>query len=249
MRRLATAVGAACVLLSVFAALLLQGVIRVNTPSQARYPVWGVDVSRYQGQIDWQALAAQGVRFAFVKATEGSGHEDANFRQNMRLAQQAGVCAGAYHFFSFESPGEDQARNLLACLRQWPGQLPCAIDVELYGAFVDQPPEPRAVRAQLRKMLEQLERELGYRPILYATYESYRAYLAGAFDDYDLWICDVYLWPDLWLRRPWTFWQYSDRDRLAGYRGEEERIDLNVFCGDEAAFAAYLASRQTAAAQ
>ncbi len=78
---------------------------------------------------------------------------------------------------------------------------------------------------------------------MYATWRSYRMYLHGAFDDYPLWIRDVYLWPGLTMpNRDWTFWQYSDKGTLAGYTGEEEHIDLNVFNGGEAEFAAYLAA-------
>ena len=63
-------------------------------------------------------------------------------------------------------------------------------------------------------------------------------YLQGAFDEYPLWIREVYLWPALTLPgRDWTFWQYSDKGRLEGYQGEEEWIDLNVFHGGEEEFA------------
>ncbi len=122
-QRFFIAVGALCVLGVAFAALVLRGVLVLNTPSRADYPVWGVDVSHYQGEIDWEALRAQGVRFAFIKATEGSSHVDERFAQNADGASAAGVPAGAYHFFSFESPGQTQAENLLSALRG--RELPC----------------------------------------------------------------------------------------------------------------------------
>ena len=93
----------------------------------------------------------------------------------------------------------------------------------------------------MRDLLTALEAETGQRPILYATGRSYRMYLQGAFDEYPLWIRDVYLWPALTLPgRDWTFWQYSDKGRLEGYQGEEEWIDLNVFHGGEEEFARWL---------
>ena len=64
------------------AVLLNDGLPRLNAPSQSQYPVRGVDVSAYQGDVDWKALARQGVSFAFIKATEGSGSQDPNFQQN-----------------------------------------------------------------------------------------------------------------------------------------------------------------------
>lgn len=232
-----TLLGAGCVLCAVLAGLILRGALVINTPSRDRYPVWGVDVSHYQGEIDWNALREQGVRFAYIKATEGSSHVDGRFLENARGAREAGVPAGAYHFFSFESPGSTQAQNLLAALEGVSMQLPCAVDVEFYGAFFENPPEVATTRAQLRNLLDAIEAATGARPLLYATNRSYRMYLKGAFDDYPLWIRDVYLWP--WLTAPgrdWTLWQYSDKGRLEGYAGEEEHIDLNVFAGDEAAF-------------
>ena len=197
------------------------------------------DVDELLSEIE--ALRAQGVRFAFIKATEGSSHVDERFAQNAGEALAAGVPAGAYHFFSFESPGQTQAENLLSALEGREFALPCAVDFEFYGAFFENPPDLEDTRAELRAMLEAVEAETGRKPLLYATWRSYRMYLMGAFDDYPLWIRDVYLWPGLTLpNRDWTFWQYSDKGTLAGYTGEEEHIDLNVFNGGEAEFAALL---------
>lgn len=241
-RRFYTVLGTLCVLAAVFAALVARGALRINTPSRADFPVWGVDVSHYQGKIDWETLAAQGVQFAFIKATEGSGHTDERFAQNAQGAAAAGIPAGGYHFFSFESAGKTQAENFLAALWGQAMALPCAVDFEFYGDVFQNPPAVEMVRAELRALLAALEEETGRKPVLYATARSYRMYLAGAFDDYPLWIRDVYLWPALSIPgREWTFWQYSDQGRLEGYAGEEECIDLNVFNGDAEAFQAFLA--------
>ena len=153
----------------------------------------------------------------------------------------AGIPAGGYHFFSFESAGKTQAENFLSALRGQPLALPCVVDFEFYGDFFAHPPDVETTRAELRDLLTALEAETGQRPILYATGRSYRMYLQGAFDEYPLWIRDVYLWPALTLPgRDWTFWQYSDKGRLEGYQGEEEWIDLNVFHGGEEEFARWL---------
>ena len=150
VRRFFIALGALCLLATLFAALVLRGVIRLNTPSRSEFPIWGVDVSHYQGDIDWETLAAQGVRFAYIKATEGSGHTDERFAENAQNAALAGVPAGGYHFFSFESAGKTQAENFLSALRDQPLSLPCAVDFEFYGEFFDRPPDVEATRAELR---------------------------------------------------------------------------------------------------
>ena len=77
------------------------------------------------------------------------------------------------------------------------------------------------------------------RPVLYATGSAYDRYLAGEYEEYDIWIRNVYFSPSLKDDRDWTFWQYTDRGQLDGYTGEEPYIDLNVFNGTEKEFAAY----------
>ena len=89
--------------------LLFCGVLHINNPDPEKYPVVGVDVSSYQGTIDWKTLASQNVSFAFIKATEGSSTIDAYFEKNWAGASETNLRIGAYHFFSFESPGETQA--------------------------------------------------------------------------------------------------------------------------------------------
>ena len=68
--------------------------------SAARYSVKGVDVSHYQGEIDWRALRQNGVRFAYIKATEGASLRDPRFTENWRRSHDAGMVRGAYHYFS-----------------------------------------------------------------------------------------------------------------------------------------------------
>lgn len=212
--------------------LVLQGVIWPNRLLAARYEVRGVDVSSYQGTIDWPALAAQDIDFAYVKATEGSGFVDDTFATNLQGARDAGVLVGAYHFFSFESPGAAQAENVVATVPAERGLLPVAIDVEHYGSFSHDPPDPAEVRAELRVLVAALREHYGVEPVIYATQAAYSRYVAGELADSPLWIRAVYLPPRVSDGREWTFWQYSHRDRLDGYDGDESFIDLNVFRGD-----------------
>ncbi len=232
-----------CAALAVLAltafALVFHGVILLNNPSRTRYPVRGVDVSSYQGEIDWQVLSGQGISFAFIKATEGSSHVDPCFAENYRQAAETSLRIGAYHFFSFDSPGKTQADNFIAQVKPVDNMLPPVVDVEFYGNKELDPPEPEAVRAQLDVFLQELEAYYGMKPILYSTEKAYDLYLAGEYADYDIWFRDVIGFPQLSDGRQWTFWQYSNRGRLEGYAGEESYIDLNVFFGTLEEFAAY----------
>lgn len=197
------------------------------------WPVFGVDVSSYQGDVDWPVLTGQGVDFAFIKATEGSGLQDRFFLQNWENAQAAGIRVGAYHFFSYDSPGLTQAENFISMVPVTPGMLPPVVDIEFYGDNLKDPPELEHVRSILDPLLARLEEYYGQKPILYATYRSYRLYLQSGYEAYPLWFSSPVAVP---LGKDWSFWQYSHSAHLDGYRGSEGRIDLNVFRGTQEEF-------------
>lgn len=210
-----------------------NGYILLNNPSRSKYPVRGVDVSHYQGEIDWKILGNEDISFAYIKATEGSSHVDPRFAENWQKAGEAGetgLRTGAYHFFSFDSSGEGQLSHFINTVPVEPGRLPPVVDFEFYGDKKVNPPEPGSVTEQLKILLVGLEAHYGVQPVIYATEEAWEMYIKGSFDKYPLWIRNVKTRPDTGLV-PWTFWQYSNRGRLKGYSGEEEYIDLNVFAG------------------
>lgn len=219
----------AAALLAIYMLLRWQGALLFwDEASPGRYEVFGVDVSNYQGAVDWPALAEQGVDFAFLKATEGSSLVDKRFSANWENARSAGVLAGAYHFLSYDSPGETQADNFIATVPVSPGALPPVVDIEFYGDYIEHPKSAEEVRPILDALLVRLEAHYGQKPILYVTNESYRLYVAGRYGGYPLW-CSFPILSPFW--REWTFWQYSHHAVLDGYDGAERYIDLNVFRG------------------
>ncbi len=215
------------------------GWVPLNKPSRQVYPVRGVDVSHYQGEIQWEVLARQDISFAFIKATEGSGFTDECFTKNFRDARSAGLRVGAYHFFSFDSCGKTQAEHFIRTVAPFEGMLPPVVDFEFYGDKWDNPPDITIARQELDTLLTALEAHYGMKPILYATEETYDLYLSGEYEHYDIWIRNVISSPRLSDGRDWTFWQYSNRGGLEGFGGTERYIDLNVFCGTREAFLAY----------
>lgn len=226
--------------IAIIAALFIQGIIKINTPSRAQYPVRGVDVSSYQGIIDWEVLASQDLQFAFIKATEGSSHVDKYFDSNYREALKTGMRVGAYHFFSYDSAGETQADNFITTVPKVANMLPPVVDVEFYGDKLRNLPDKGDVTVNLTALLEKLTGHYGLKPIIYSTPKSYRLYIAGGYPDYGIWIRDVFFRPALPDKRSWTFWQFSDKGLLDGYQGREKYIDLNVFYGSQQEFDAYL---------
>ena len=239
IRIIAVLVSAALVLVGTAALLVYHGVILLNNPSETEYPVRGVDVSSYQGEIDWGVLSAQDLDFAFIKATEGSSMVDHCFAYNFSEAQKCDISVGAYHFFSYDSPGVTQAENFIDAVTPFAGMLPPVVDLEFYGDKMKNPPDRESVARELNDMLSALEAHYGLKPVIYATEKSYDLYLSGAYEEYNIWIRNVLTEPELSDGRAWTFWQYTNRDRLPGYDGEERFIDVNVFCGSREAFQRY----------
>lgn len=215
---------------SVCLILLLQNVFNLIFVSS--YPTRGVDVSEYQGQIDWDVLHRQNVSFAFIKATEGSSYVDPYFNGNWTSARDSGIITGAYHFFSFDSRAETQARNYISVVPCMENSLPPVIDIEFYGKYKRAHPTNRdLVISELQYLLDCLESAYGKKPIIYATASTYREYISGHFDDYPVWIRSVYVPASLFTGDRWTFWQYSAKAKLSGYSGPETYIDMNVFSG------------------
>ena len=227
------------IFLSALLALLLYlGIVHINNPSKAKYPVNGVDVSAYQGQVDWDTLSSQDIDFAYIKATEGSTFKDSCFEYNWKEAGETDLRIGAYHFFSFESSGEKQAANFIDSVDAIPMMLPPVIDVEYYGKYQNEDDiDVVEIRAELRNMINILKEEYGVNPVLYVSEETYNTIVAQEFSDCDIWYRSVYGKIDGDL--DWTFWQYSNRHRLNGYEGEEPFIDMNVFYGSKEEFESY----------
>lgn len=219
--------------------LVYNGVVLLNNPSDEEFPVRGIDVSAYQGEIDWQELSKEDIRFAFIKATEGSGYVDDKFSKNYENAQKTDLRVGAYHFFSYDSPGETQAENFINTVPKIEGMLAPVIDVEFYGDKKENLPDKDKTQKELDMLIAKLEEYYGKTPIIYATEKSYELYIAGKYDNCDIWIRNVYMNPKLSDGRAWTFWQYTNKEQLSGYSGDEKYIDINVFNGSESDFENY----------
>ena len=224
----------------VFAALLIYNIaVKSGRRAAEKFEVRGVDVSSYQGEIDWAVLRDAGISFAFIKATEGSGYVDRYFAENIEGARTAGLRAGAYHFFSYDSSGISQAENFIKTVPKYDDMLPPVVDLEFYGEYEKKPPAAEKVCKILDELLKALREYYGKRPIIYATRRSYSLYISGRYKDCDIWICDIVKKPNLPDGRQWAFWQYSHTEKLPGYNGTEEFIDMNVFYGTHDDFLRY----------
>lgn len=209
--------------------------INFGSASPKKLAVHGVDVSRWQGDIDWPRLMTQGANFAYIKATDGGDHLDPMFRTNWRKAGQAGLKRGAYHFFYWCRTAGEQADWFIRNVPKVDGALPPVIDVEWNGeSKCSQRLSRSRVLEKMQVFMDKLERHYGQRPIIYTAPDFYADNLQGEFLDYPFWLRSVAAHPSKrYPGRKWVFWQYSGSGLSQGVNG---RIDLNVFHGSEKAW-------------
>lgn len=216
--------------------------INFGRSSPRKLAVHGVDISRWQGDIDWARLRTQGANFAYIKATDGGDHLDPMFKTNWRKAKEAGVRRGAYHFFYWCRTAGEQADWFIRNVPRDANALPPVIDVEWNGESACKQRISRArVLDKIRVFADKLERYYGKRPIIYTAPDFYRDNLQGELLEYPFWLRSVAAHPsDLYPGRKWLFWQYSGSGLTDAVKG---KIDLNVFYGSGAEWHNWLASR------
>jgi lysozyme len=195
------------------------------------YPVHGIDVSRWQGDIDWRTVRASGVSFAFIKATEGGDFLDPMFKTHLRGAQRAGMRYGAYHYYYFCRPAEEQARWFIKNVPRDDRALPHVLDMEWtpHSKTCTLRPDGATVRAEAKKFLRILEKHYGRRPVIYSTVDFYRDTEIGKLKGTDFWLRSVAAHPrKTYPRSVWAFWQYTGTGIVPGISGN---VDINVFRG------------------
>lgn len=197
------------------------------------YTIHGIDVSRYQGIISWpdvKQMNVEGVKidFAFIKATEGIGKMDEQFRRNWFNAGKAGITKGAYHFFIASKSGKAQAENFLETVPLQKGDLYPVLDVEeTYGT------PPDVLQQRVADWLLAVEKVFHVKPIIYTNAQFYKIFLSGRFDEYPLWVAHYLAEHRPCIERNWHFWQHNES---AHVNGIGHAVDFNVFNGDSTAF-------------
>lgn len=205
-----------------------------------RQAVQGIDISKWQGDIDWHAVKRAGTRFAFIKATEGGDHVDERFLANWNGAKAAGVARGAYHFVFWCRPAHEQVEWFRQHIPRDADALPPVLDVEWNGHSKTCP--KRVARdvalEKIKLMLTELEQHTGKKPIIYTDIPFHQDVLQGEFNDYPYWIRSTAAEPhERYASRPWTFWQFTTTGRVPGIRGD---VDRNAFYGTDKQWKAFV---------
>ncbi len=201
------------------------------------YSIHGIDVSRYQRAIAWEEVRAMKVKeiqlgFAFIKATEGIGNTDPEFKRNWRRSRANGIIRGAYHFFIASKDGKLQAENFIDKVELVSGDLPPVLDVEqINGTPIAQ------LKKEVKEWLDVVENYYGVKPILYTNIDFYKRNLGSEFDSYPLWIAHYYEDKQPRISRGWIFWQHNDAGNVNGILS---KVDFNVFSGDSLEFRSLL---------
>lgn len=184
------------------------------------YPVRGIDISKHNGDIDFERVAADSIDFVYIKATEGAKWRDPKFADNFDAARRAGLPVGVYHFFRFDVSGLRQAYNLLDAIHDRYPDLPVAIDLEEWANAPDVSTD--LIVDNLTVMIDRLQAD-GIPVIIYTNKNGYTRFVHGRFDNIDTWICSF---TDPPLKGEWRLWQHSHCGRVDGIRGD---VDLNTF--------------------
>ena len=201
------------------------------------YEIHGIDVSKYQSAINWKEVKNMEVRkvkigFAFIKATEGVGNVDNQFRRNWLNAEEQNICKGAYHFFIAGKNGRRQAANFIEIVNLKKGDLPPVIDIEKSFGI-----SPVEIKKEVSDWLLVVEKYYGIQPIIYTNIDFYERYIKNDFDNYPIWIAH-YLQPvKPRIDHKWMFWQHSESGRVNGIKAP---VDFNVFSGDSTDFKNFL---------
>ena len=212
-----------------------KGVTRAHT-----MPIQGIDVSYWQGDIDWRKVRGAGIQFAFIKATEGGDHLDPKFLQNWHAAKRVGIARGAYHFIYWCRLASEQADWFVRNVPRDPDALPPVLDLE-WHTHSKTCPKKISRELALKKtkiILEAMERHTGKRPIIYTDPAFHRDVLEGELKSYHYWLRSVAAEPHkIYGDRSWAFWQFTTTGSVPGIEGH---VDRNIYNGSPSDWARVL---------
>jgi len=226
---------------TVLATIVVPGL--VQTAGAASKGVYlGIDVAAHQHPgdkpIDWKTVRNSGVRFAFIKATEGAGRAGTVstnpwFAKDWQGAGSAGIVRGAYHYARPRYPlstAVSDAQRFMSVVRQvGRGEMAPVLDLEETGGL-----SPKALASWVDTWMRETSRLARRSAIIYTTRGFWTSYISDTtkFSRYPLWIANhtsaarPMPLPGGW--KAWTFWQYRATGRIAGINGP---VDLNWSCG------------------
>jgi lysozyme len=190
--------------------------------------IFGIDVSQYQGTIDWENLEAIEeqfeIKFVLVRATAGSKKVDRNFKKNWKNLSSTVYIQGAYHYYRPDENSTDQAKNFIKNVKLRKGHLPPILDIEKMpkGQSMDK------LKEGLQNWLTIVEKQFGVKPIIYTGEKYFEDFLQEDFPNYKFWIANYNPWKEK-IEDEYLMWQFTEKAQLHGIN---ELVDVNVFNGN-----------------
>lgn len=190
--------------------------------------IFGIDVSQYQGTIDWdnvEVIEEQfELKFVVVRATAGSNKLDSKFKKNWRNLTESLYIQGAYHYYRPDENSTDQANNFIENVKLRKGHLPPILDIEKMpkGQSMDK------LKEGLQNWLTIVEKHYGIKPIIYSGEKYYEDFLQKDFPGYQFWIANYNPWKEK-IHDDYLMWQFTEKAQLHGI---DELVDVNVFNGN-----------------
>ncbi len=184
----------------------------------------GIDVSEYQGTIDWEvvdSIESRPIRFVFVRATCGNDREDNRFEDNWKGAKK--FIRGAYHYYRPDENSLDQAQRFIQTVQLKSGDLPPVLDIEQLPANQSM----ERLKVGLQKWLDAVEKHYGIKPIVYSGQKYYEDFLKNEFSDYTFWVANYNFFVEE-IQQDWLFWQFSEKGLVNGI---PEKVDVNLYNG------------------
>ncbi len=193
---------------------------------RSKYPIWGIDVSSHNGDIDFYKVKNDGYTFVIIKASEGENTLDSRFATNYDRAKANELKIGAYHYFRKGTDGINQAKNFVEAVGWRKLDMPLVIDIE---DEINDKVSDEIAQNNLNAMIDNLQSR-GHKVMIYTNGNGYKKYVKNRdFIDVSLWICS-FKSPDQIAHIPHQLQQYSHRGSVKGISGD---VDLNIFNGNE----------------
>lgn len=188
----------------------------------------GVDVSVWQGEIDFAKVRDSGIQAVYIRAAEGTNLIDRYFERNYDGARDAGLKYGFYHYVTARSVDEakEQADFFARLIRTKPYNMRAAMDFENLSGLT-----PEEATAIAEAYLERLASESGHTPVFYTNAYDARSIWKSHFTKYPLWVADYGVREPYSIGgwRDWSGFQYNDKGMVNGIRGH---VDMDHFRDD-----------------
>jgi lysozyme len=205
----------------------VAGVTLASPPSGSSYPIQGIDVASYQGNVNWTKVKGAGLTFGFDKATEGTTYRNPYFAGNWANIKSAGIIRGAYHFGHPGSNPTTQADFFINTVSPVHGDLQMTLDIEVTDGRT-----PAQVWSWIQAFIARIQYRTGRPGIIYTGFYFWRDSVGNPRNNLNcpLWLAAYVSDPTPYVPpawSTWSFWQYTDAGSVPGVSGNVDRDAWN----------------------